>query len=93
MGPSRSFWNGTTSALQPEEITSKGTSFMCVLSIKVSIRKKKSGNLFNDPCKTLPPPPSKCPGYDIKPSDCEAPALEFWRMWSIPSLPLLPGSL
>ena len=31
-----------------EEITSKGISFMCVLSIKVPIR-KKSGNLFNDP--------------------------------------------
>ena len=26
-------------------------SFMCVLSIKVPIRKKKSGDLFNDPCK------------------------------------------
>ena len=39
-GHSRSCWNGTTSALQPEEITSKGTSFMCVLSIKVPIRKK-----------------------------------------------------
>ena len=48
MGPSRSCWNGRTSALQPEEITSKGTSFMCVLLIKVPIR-KKSGNLFNDP--------------------------------------------
>ena len=24
-------------------------SFMCVLSMKVPIRKKKSGNLFNDP--------------------------------------------
>ena len=45
MGPWRSCWNGTTSALQPE-ITSKGTSFMCVLSIKVPIL-KKSGNLFN----------------------------------------------
>ena len=30
MGPSRSCWNGTTSALQTEEITSKGTSFSCV---------------------------------------------------------------
>ena len=30
MGPSRSCWNGTTSALQPEEITSKGTSVTCV---------------------------------------------------------------
>ena len=28
--PSRSRWNGTTSALQPEEITSKGTRVSCV---------------------------------------------------------------
>ena len=28
-------------------------SFMCVLSIKVPIR-KKSGNLFSDPCKNNP---------------------------------------
>ena len=46
-GSSRCCWNGTTSALQPEEIASKGT-FMFVLSIKVPIR-KKSGNLLNDP--------------------------------------------
>ena len=52
MGPSRSCWNGTISALKPEEITSKGTSFMCVLSIKVPIR-KKAGNLFNDPRNIL----------------------------------------
>ena len=30
MGLSRCYWNGTTSALQPEEITSKGTRFSCV---------------------------------------------------------------
>ena len=30
IGPSRSCWNGTTSALQPEEITSKGTRVSCV---------------------------------------------------------------
>ena len=30
MGHSRSCWNGTTSALQPEEITSKGTRVSCV---------------------------------------------------------------
>ena len=30
MGPSRSCWNGTTSALQPDEITSKGTRVSCV---------------------------------------------------------------
>ena len=30
MGPYRSCWNGTTSALQPEEITWKGTRVSCV---------------------------------------------------------------
>ena len=30
MEPSRSFWNGTTSALQPKDITSKETSVSCV---------------------------------------------------------------
>ena len=30
MGPSKSCWNGTTSALQPEVITSKGTWVSCV---------------------------------------------------------------
>ncbi len=30
MGPSRSYWNGTTSTLQPEEISSKGTRVSCV---------------------------------------------------------------
>ena len=30
IGPSRSCWNDTTSALQPEEITSKRTSVSCV---------------------------------------------------------------
>ena len=30
MGPCRSCWNGTTSALQPTEITSKGTRVSCV---------------------------------------------------------------
>ena len=30
MGPSRSCWNGKISALQPEEITSKGTRVSCV---------------------------------------------------------------
>ena len=45
MRPSRSCWNDRTSALQPEEITSKGT--MCVLSIKVTIQ-KKCRNLFNE---------------------------------------------
>ena len=30
VGPSRSCWNGTTSALQPEEIASKGTRVSCV---------------------------------------------------------------
>ena len=30
MGPSRSCWNGTISAFQPEEITWKGTRVLCV---------------------------------------------------------------
>ena len=47
-GPSKSCWNGTRGAMQPEDITSKGTRVSCVLSIKVPIR-EKSGNLFNDP--------------------------------------------
>ena len=51
MGLSRSCLNGITSALQPEEITSKGTRDSCVY-IKVPIR-KKSGNLFNEPSTLL----------------------------------------
>ena len=37
--------------------------------------------------------PNKCPVYDIKLSDGEAPVLEIWGMSSIPSLPLLSGPL
>ena len=48
MGPSRSCWNGTTSELKPEEITSEGTRISCVLSTEVPIR-KKSGNLSYAP--------------------------------------------
>ena len=49
MGPSRSCWNGTTSAYAAGGDYFEGDlSFMCVLSIKVPTR-KKSGNLFNDP--------------------------------------------
>ena len=36
---------------------------------------------------------NECLGYDIKPSDGEAPALKIWGMCSTPSLPLLPGPL
>ena len=43
MGPSRSCRNSTTSALQPEEITSKGTRVSCVYY------QKKSGNLLYAP--------------------------------------------
>ena len=39
MGPSRSCWNGTRSAMQPEEIT-----------INKSAHTKKSRILFNEPC-------------------------------------------
>ena len=37
---------------------------------------------------------NECPGYDTKLSDGEVPVmLEFWGMWSKPSLPSLPGPL
>ena len=45
MRASRSCWNGITSALQSEEITSKGLEFH-VCTINKSPRTKKSGNLF-----------------------------------------------
>ena len=39
-------------------------------------------------------PLNKCPGYNIKPSDGEAPVmLEPWGTWSTLSLPSLPGPL
>ena len=41
--------------------------------------------------KSKTPPRNKCPGYDIKQSDGEAPVLKLWEMWSTPSLPLLQG--
>ena len=59
MGPSRSCWDGTTSALKPEEFTPKGTR----VSIKGSIRKTlvtylmslvfflKDGSSINKHCK------------------------------------------
>ena len=35
----------------------------------------------------------KCPEYDAKLSDSEAPVLKHWGMWSISSLNLLLGPL
>ena len=45
MGPSRSWWNGTTSALQPEEITLKGTR-VHVCTINKSAHTKKVWKLI-----------------------------------------------
>ena len=39
MGPSRSCWNGTKSALQLEEITSKGISLVCTINKSAHTRK------------------------------------------------------
>ena len=39
------------------------------------------------------PHPNKCPGYDTKSSYSEAQILEFWGMWSTPSLSLHSGPL
>ena len=44
-------------------------------------------------CSGVRPNTNECPGYGTKPPNCEAPALESWRMWSTPSLPLFPGPL
>ena len=45
-------------------------------------------------CGGVRPLPNKCPGYDIKQSDGEAPVMmELWVMQSTPLLPLLPGPL
>ena len=49
MGPSRSCWNGTTSALQLEELLLKGMEFR-VYTINKSAYTKKSGNLSYAPC-------------------------------------------
>ena len=45
MGPSRSCWNGTISALLPEEITSKGTRVSCVY-YQISAHTKKVWKLI-----------------------------------------------
>ena len=50
--PFRSWWNGTRSALQPQESTLKETRVECVSNEKkknIAIR-KKSGNLLKAPC-------------------------------------------
>ena len=45
-------------------------------------------------CRGVRPPPNKCPGYDTKQSDGEAPVmLELWGMRSTSSLPSLPCPL
>ena len=39
-------------------------------------------------------PPNECPEYDPKQSNGEVPVmLEYWGMWSTPSLPSFPGPL
>ena len=37
--------------------------------------------------------PNECPGYDIKPYDGEAPALEIWEIQNTHLVSLIPGSL
>ena len=37
----------------------------------------------------MTPPPNECPKFDTKWSYNEAQVMEFWGMWSNPSLPLL----
>ena len=51
MGPWRSCWNGTTSALQLEELLLRRGVEFHVCTIKKGPIRRKSGNLFNDPHK------------------------------------------
>ena len=46
MGPSRSCWNDTTSELQPEEMTSKGSRVLYVCTINKSAHTKKVWKLI-----------------------------------------------
>ena len=56
-----------------------------------------AGGVWNIPIASLQRgkiPPNECPEYDTKKSVARVPVmLEFWGMWSTPSLPLLPGPL
>ena len=38
-------------------------------------------------------PANKCPGYDIKPSDDEVPALEIWWIVEYPFIAIAPKSI
>ena len=107
MGPSRSCWNGTTSALQPEEITLKRTRVLRVYSQlksgnssyapRIYIYLKSNRNemhiFLNSPLFTKSVG-DECPTYETKLSDGEIPVmLELWGMRSTPLLLSLPGSL
>ena len=56
MGLSRSCWNGTTSALQPEGITLKGTRVSCVPDIGLAVRvfANGPGDLGSIPGRVVP---------------------------------------
>ena len=51
MGRSRICWNGTTSALQPEEITSKGTRVSCVYFCDGKLTKNPKTGLYFRTCE------------------------------------------
>ena len=44
-------------------------------------------------CRGIRPHVNKCRRYTTKPSNVMGPILELWGMWSISSLPLIPGLL
>ena len=52
IGPSRSCWNGRTSALQLKEITSKGTRVSCVPAVRVFAN--GPGDLGSIPGRVIP---------------------------------------
>ena len=76
-------------------ILDKGMNELVLL---VAIFTQSSGAVEYTDCFSAegktPPSSNECPGYETKQSDGEVPVmLEFWGMWSTPSLSSLPGQL
>ena len=79
----------------------KHLTFIGYLMSKPSLLKNSSGSIQSQPSgwgcrihwlhliREITPPHNKCPSYDIKHSDGEAPVLEIWEIQSTFSLPLL----
>ena len=64
------------------------------ISMKLHIPLSQMGCIFDSiSAERSDLPTNKCPGYVSKPSDDETSVLEFWGMWSAPSIPLFSDPL